>query len=69
MPVSPVAARDARIVQQRYLSQVAHTQWQGYKALALRYAEPGGECPLLTDDNAEFYWLIGTDQWLTGIIE
>ncbi len=65
---NPVAARDARIAQQRYLSQVAHTQWQGYKALALRYAEPGGECPLLTNDNAEFYWLMGLISGLQALL-
>ncbi len=52
-------AQDARIAQQRYLSQAAKRQLKGYRHLAPAYSEPGAECPSFDGDNDEFYWLAG----------
>ena len=51
-------AQDARIAQKRFLNQAARRQLAGYNSLVLAIAEPGGECPVFTD-NVELYWLIG----------
>ena len=52
-------SQDAKIAHKRFLNEAARRQLAGYNSLVLAIAEPGGECPILDSDEAEFYWLIG----------
>lgn len=65
---NPTEAQDARISQQRLLSSAAHRQLTGYRHLSKAFIEPGGECPHLSSDTEEFYWLIGLINGLQAII-
>lgn len=58
-------AQDARIAQQRFLSQAARRQYTGYRYLTFAIAEPGGECPDLVSNNEQFYWMVGL---LNGVL-
>ena len=61
-------AQDARIAQQRLLSQAAHRQYTGYRYLILAFAEPGGECPDLDSDRDQLYWLVGLMNGVLAVI-
>lgn len=52
-------SQDAKVAHKRFLNEAARRQLAGYNSLVLAIAEPGGECPILASDEAEFYWLIG----------
>ena len=56
---NPLESQDARVAQKRFLHEAARRQLAGYNSLVLAIAEPGGECPILNSEDAEFYWLIG----------
>lgn len=62
---NPSEAEDARISQQRLLSQAARRQYTGYRYLASAIAEPGGDCPELESDDERFYWMVGL---LNGVL-
>ena len=54
-----IEAQDARISQQRLLAQAAERQLTGYRHLTIAIAEPGAECPELSNEKEQLYWLIG----------
>ena len=61
-------AQDARIAQQRFLSQAARRQLTGYRYLTSAIAEPGGDCPDLDSDKDQFYWLVGLLDGVLAVI-
>lgn len=65
---NPIEAQDARIAQQRYLSQAAQRQLTGYNYLSLAFSEPGAECPLLDTDIDQLYWLMGLISGLQAVL-
>jgi hypothetical protein len=64
----PIEAQDARIAQQRYLSQAAQRQLRAYQHLALVYAELGSECPAFNTEQEELYWLMGLISGLQALM-
>ena len=63
-----IEAQDARTAQQRLLSLAAFRQLKGYYSLKKAFVEPGGECPELSSDKEELYWLIGLINGIQAII-
>jgi len=63
-----IEAQDARIAQQRLLQLAARRQLNGYNFLGKAFVEPGGQCPELTSENEELYWLIGLINGIQAII-
>ncbi len=52
-------AKDARILQKRYLNLAASRYFLGYKSLIAAYGEPGEACPKLNEHSDQMYWLAG----------
>lgn len=65
---NPIEAQDARIAQQRFLSEAAQRQLTGYHYLSLAYSEPGAECPLLEEEIDQLYWLMGLISGLQAVL-
>lgn len=63
-----IEAQDARITQQRYLSQAAQRQLIGYRYLNSAYPESDAECPAFNTDDDEFYWLVGLISGLQAVL-
>jgi hypothetical protein len=63
-----IEAQDARIAQQRFLTQSARRYLAGYNYFVSVYGEPGAECPEFGSDRDELYWLMGLVNGIQAII-
>lgn len=64
-----IEAQDARITQKRLLNKAAKLQLNSYQSLELAFTEKkADDCPVLSSENAEFYWLIGLVNGLQAIL-
>ena len=63
-----IEAQDARIAQQRFLSQSARRHLNGYNYFVSVFGEPGAECPEFDSDQDELYWLMGLVNGIQAII-
>ena len=63
-----IEAQDARIAQQRFLTQSARRHLTGYQYFVSVFGEPGAECPEFDSDRDELYWLMGLVNGIQAIL-